>query len=516
MTTSSVVRFRGAVRGDGRTVRLATTSAALLGLLTLAFASATPLRFAVFAPELDIAAHTLGSLVCAAVAALSYGRLRQDGAFENLLQASAFVVFALANLANTAVILLDIDRHIGLRIGDPGQFPLYAWGAAQLISAALLAAGGIGAIARARVAPTSLPVLWLPTVALVALWVLLWLGREQLPVLVDPFTLRQLADEAFSATPLPAVSAGVVVLDGAAGALLLVGALGYAVTARSTGGIPRTYLVVGLVTAAFSQLHVILFPAVYSGLFSTADSLRLAFYLILVAGIYAGTSADVRALRVANSRLELLAAAEADRVAIAERARLARELHDGLAQHLWTAKLEFDRFAADLPESGTEPHTRRVQAAIDAAIIEARDAVETLRAGFDAGLSFADELPRRLDVFVDRTGYPVDLELDPTAGRLPGVVAAELLRIVEEALHNIQKHADATRIRVRVTPAEGGLAVSIEDNGRGFNVHRPQAGHGLPGMRERAALLGGRLDVRSAPGDGTAVTVRLPSDIVMA
>jgi signal transduction histidine kinase len=497
-------------------IRVAAATAALLGLVTLAFASASPLRFAVFAPELDIAAHTLGTLVCAAVAALSYGRYRQDGSGENLLQASAFVVFAVANLGNTAVILLDLDQELGLNIGNPGQFPLYAWGVAQLITAALLAVSGVGAMARVRGILMSPSLVWLPTVLLVAVWLLLWLASDQLPVLVDPVTLRQLADEVFSTAPLPAISPGVAVLDGAAGVLLVVGAVGFAINAGSTGGIPRAYLVVGLVTAAFSQLHVILFPAVYTGLFSTGDSLRLAFYLILMAGLYAGTSADVHALRTANARLELLAAAEADRVAIAERARLARELHDGLAQHLWTAKLELNRLAADLPATAAEKPSGRVDAALDAAIAEARDAVETLRAGFDAGLSFADELPRRLDLFVERTGYPVDLEIDAAPPRVPGVVATELLRIVDEALHNVHKHADATRVRVRVTARGGGLDVSIEDNGRGFNADRLHAGHGLLGMRERAALLGGQLDVRSAPGDGTAVIVRLPRDMVVA
>jgi signal transduction histidine kinase len=66
-----------------------------------------------------------------------------------------------------------------------------------------------------------------------------------------------------------------------------------------------------------------------------------------------------------------------------------------------------------------------------------------------------------------------------------------------------------------VARRSGGLDVSIEDNGRGFNVDRLPAGHGLLGMRERAMLLGGQLEVRSASGDGTAVTVSLPSEVVI-
>jgi len=494
-------------------VVIATSAAIVLFVVTIAFAAATPLRFAVFSSELDLVSHTVGTLVCAAVAALSLARFRQDGRVEGLLQASAFVVLAVANLANTLVVTLDVDGRLGLGLGEPGQVPLYAWAVARLLTAALLAGGALAPTpAAALVVAHWRALLVLPTLALVAASVVLWLARDYLPILVDPATLAQLADETFALAPVPGFNLGILALDGAAALLLIAGTMGYARPDRGTGGVPRPYLVVGLVVAAFSQVHFILYPAVYSGLVSTGDVLRIAFYVVLVAGIHAGTTADVRALRSANERLKLLAGAEADRTAIAERARLARELHDGLAQHLWSTKLSFDRLAEDLVEAqpATEPQIRLVQGGLDSALREARDAVATLRVGFDAGLSFADELPRRLDGFVDRTGYVVDLELEPAAARLPGVVAADLLRIVEEALHNVQKHADATRIRVRVARDGAGLMLSVEDNGHGFHPDNIRSGHGVVGMRERAALLGGRLEVRSAPGDGTAVIVRLP------
>lgn len=247
---------------------------------------------------------------------------------------------------------------------------------------------------------------------------------------------------------------------------------------------------------------------------STGDALRIAFFLILIAGINAGTRTDLQTLRTANGRLQLLAAAEADRTAIAERARLARELHDGLAQDLWRTKLEFDRLSTQLDQANPETidQLTRVREALDAARLEAGDAVGALRSGFDAGLSLADELPRRLDAFVDRTGFRVDLDLDATTGRLPGVLAAEVLRIVDESIHNVQKHADATRILVRAAIEDGVLRVTIDDNGRGFNRDATSSGHGLVGMRERAILLGGNLEVRSAPGDGTTIALSVPAD----
>ena len=491
-------------------------TAAVLLPVTIAFIAISSLRFAIFAPQLDLALNTIGTLIALAVSTLGYARFREEGGFGSLVEASAFLVIASVSVANTAAIVTGTDAIFGLTLPDPGQLPLYFWAAARLLSAGLLAAGAFPRSAR-RLEAAGHPraMLWAPTALLGLACALLWIVRDHLPVLVDPATLRQLADESFSAAPLPGVNLGILVLDGSAAILLVAATIGYARGSGPSSGVPRTYLVIGLVIAAFSQVHFILYPAVYSGLVSTGDALRVAFYLVLVAGIQAGTRADLRALRAANARLRLFAASEADRTAIAERARLARELHDGLAQDLWTTKLEFDRLIGLLGDQEISIGTQveRVNHTLDAAVGEAREAVGALRSGFDAGLSFADELPRRLDAFVDSTGYLVDLELDPRAGRLPGVLAADVLRVIEEALHNIQKHADATRIRVRVELRHETLVVSVDDNGQGFNPSTALPGNGLLGMRERAVLLGGRLEIRSGPGDGTSIQLIIPAAV---
>lgn len=489
-------------------------TAIILLLATVAFAAIGSLRFAIFAPQLDLALNTLASVGAIAVATLGYARFREGGGFGSLLEASAFLVLATASSANTLAIVTGIDSSLGLTLGDPGQMPLYFWSAARLVSAGLLAAGAIPRSAR-RIEAAGHPraLLWLPTAGLVVGCAALWLARDQMPVLVDRITLGQLADESFSSVPLPGINTGILVLDGAAAILLIAAIVGYTRSTARPTGVPRPFLVVGLVIAVYSQVHFILYPAVYSGLVSTGDALRIAFYVVLVGGIQAGTRADLQALRSANAQLRLFAASEADRTAIAERARLARELHDGLAQDLWTTKLEFDRLSTLIGARGTPiaEQLERVGRTLASAVGEARDAVGALRSGFDAGLSFADELPRRLDAFADRTGYLVDLEQDPQAAHLPGVLAADVLRIVEEAMHNVQKHADATRIRVVVRFRDDELIVSVDDNGRGFNTTTTPPGHGLTGMRERASLLGGRLEVVSAPGDGTSVQLHLPA-----
>lgn len=490
----------------------------LAGLLlaTVAWAADNSLRFALFSPPLDIAVNTVGSGVSAAVAMLGFARYREGGGTPTLLLAASFVVLAVANLSDLVAVISGWDAALGLSLGDPGQLPLYGWAIARLVSAGLLVAGAFDATATRRIwTRRPLLTLVLPSVALTIGCAGLWLVQAHLPTLIDPATLGSLASEAFSSTPLPGVNVGLLLVDGGAGLLLAVAAAGY-LRRTSNPGIPRRYLVLGLVFAAFSQLHFVLYPAaVYTSIVSTGDALRIAFYIVLVAGVIAASRADLQALRSANGRLELLASATADHAAIAERARLARELHDGLAQNLWTAKLEFDRLATqvDIEGSPAVGQVERVRAALDAARLEAREAVTTLRSGFDAGLSLSDELPRRLEAFIDRTGYAVDLELDPRAPAVPGVVAGEVLHVVDEALHNVEKHADATLVRVRLTADGGGLLVTVEDNGQGFNPEATTEGHGLTGMRERATLLGGRLVIRSGPGDGTAVQLFLPAGV---
>ncbi|HUP83597.1 MAG TPA: ATP-binding protein, partial [Candidatus Limnocylindria bacterium] len=99
--------------------------------------------------------------------------------------------------------------------------------------------------------------------------------------------------------------------------------------------------------------------------------------------------------------------------------------------------------------------------------------------------------------------------------RLPCDVEANVYRIVQEALHNIAKHAHATQVTVYVTQQHGSVVLLIADDGRGFDPHqrRPAGdrnGMGLMSMQERAALVGGRIDIESAAGRGTSISVRVP------
>jgi two-component system, NarL family, sensor histidine kinase UhpB len=108
----------------------------------------------------------------------------------------------------------------------------------------------------------------------------------------------------------------------------------------------------------------------------------------------------------------------------------------------------------------------------------------------------------------------VELTIDKLPTRLPPEHETVLFRVAQEALANVQRHARATRVALRLSQDDGVVRLRVKDNGVGFDPrqpprHQPGSGLGLPGMRERVGLVDGRLEVDSAPGEGTCITVEL-------
>ena len=294
-------------------------------------------------------------------------------------------------------------------------------------------------------------------------------------------------------------------------ALFLVAAVLSRRLVRRSGTAGAAYLAVGLLLAAFAQVDGLFDPS-YAGLVSDADLLRLSFYLVLLLGLTADIVATVRELRASRDELEGMKDLEVERAALEERGRLSRELHDGLAQRLWTAKLKAVRLAAapDLP-ADLRLLADEVSGAVDAGLEEARQAVMTLRLAAEPGHTFSALLARAVDDFEDRFGIRAEFECPSEIPRLPVRSEAELLRITQEALSNVSRHADATVVRVRATADGASLLLTIRDNGRGFDPGAVEAGHfGLTSMRERGALISAEVSVESRPLDGTSVLVRLP------
>jgi two-component system CheB/CheR fusion protein len=201
-----------------------------------------------------------------------------------------------------------------------------------------------------------------------------------------------------------------------------------------------------------------------------------------------------------------------------ERRRIARDIHDQMGQQMTALRmtLEAAQRGAALPEvAETIGRARRLADDLDHTI----DFLTwELR---PAGLELS-ELPNALSDLVrtwsERFGIVAECECIGLRSKLPLEITVNLYRITQEALHNVYKHAAATHVRVLIEIRTLAVLLTIEDNGRGFDAAAaggPQSGVGLVGMRERALLIGGALQIESAPGGGTTIFVRVPlgSDI---
>ena len=201
-----------------------------------------------------------------------------------------------------------------------------------------------------------------------------------------------------------------------------------------------------------------------------------------------------------------------------ERERLAREMHDGLAQNLGYLLLKVRMLSELIPP----PCPPRVAAALGEAekiaadaFREVRQSIFGLRTMVTRSLGLVPTLAEYLHDFSEQSGVAVDLRLgDEARIRLSPDREVQLIRIIQEALTNVRKHAGARQASVSLEATGEGLEVAIADDGCGFDPARVQAvgrgSFGLQTMEERAAAVGGALRVESAPGKGTRVVVRFP------
>ena len=206
-------------------------------------------------------------------------------------------------------------------------------------------------------------------------------------------------------------------------------------------------------------------------------------------------------------------AEESTRLARAEeRARLAREIHDTLAQGLTGIALHIEGGLRQLERDPSEARERleRALAMARESLEEARRSVLDLRTAPLAGKPLAEALRALGRAFTSETGVRVVVRAEAAAG-LPLRVEAELFRIAQEALANVRRHAHAAEVALTLRSDGKTARLTIRDDGRGFE--QAEAGddrYGVLGMRERARLLGGTLRVESRPGAGTTVRVAVP------
>ncbi|HKH12858.1 MAG TPA: GAF domain-containing sensor histidine kinase [Rubrobacter sp.] len=201
--------------------------------------------------------------------------------------------------------------------------------------------------------------------------------------------------------------------------------------------------------------------------------------------------------------------------AVEERNRLAREIHDTLAQNLTATGLQIESAEA-LLEADADPE--KVRATLDRALSltrsnldEARRSVLDLRAAPLEDRSLPEALRDLVGRWESETGVSTRFRSVNGSRPLPPGVEAALYRVCGEALANVARHADAGRVTVRLVSTPDSVGLLVEDDGRGFDpAGVPEDRHGILGMTERVAVLGGVLRVDSGPGSGTRVEATLP------
>jgi two-component system NarL family sensor kinase len=209
-------------------------------------------------------------------------------------------------------------------------------------------------------------------------------------------------------------------------------------------------------------------------------------------------------------------AEDATRLARAEeRTRMAREIHDTLAQGLTAIALNIEGAMHRL-----ETHPDQARERLERALAMARENLEDARrsvldlrgASRLEGKPLAEALAGLARSFTSDSGVPVRVTA-ATTERLPLRIEAELFRVAQEALTNVRKHAHASEVELALRKRGSTLTLSVRDDGRGFSprAHRSdELRHGIVGMRERAKLLGGSLQISTAPGAGTRIVARVP------
>ncbi|HEU6443850.1 MAG TPA: histidine kinase [Gaiellaceae bacterium] len=435
----------------------------LLGAALALFLAYPDLRSTYELPNLRLALDTGMVLAATIVAVLAGVRFSVEGRLLDLLLCAGFATAAATGLFFAVCPVLG---------GDPVGTP-EAWAgvAGRTLALGLIAAASF---ARGRTAEGR----WALRLGLVLAAIALggvWLAARSL------------------GASLPSLESGgdlpgpMIVALALQGVLSLVAVCGFGLRYRRYGEDLDSWLALAATLMLSADLHYIFTPVVASSVVSQGDFLRLLSYGLLLAGVW-------RAIRFA----------EFGRAVAEERARVAREIHDGLAQYLFTISTH-----AAMLERGSAPEgtVGRLKAAAQLAQQEARFAILALSSA-SGNAPFDIALRRYLDVLTADGELAVELEVDP------GVVLApdeqiEVFRIVQEGLANVRRHAGATQAEVWIGRDGAKRLVRIHDDGAGFEPAENGAGQGLKNMRTRAASIGGAFGFVSAPGRGTALEVVL-------
>jgi signal transduction histidine kinase len=439
---------------------------ALLGSATALFLTNPSLRNTYELPEGRLVLDTAVVLAATIVAILAAVRFKVEGRVLDLLLAAGFFVAGVGTLAFSVLPVL----------GGSNQGAPEAWAAigSRVLAATLIALAPLvpapRIVARKRTLLAGIAVL---LVGLLAIWLPLRGFGARLSILEVPRD----GGRAFELT----------VATSSLALLALVAVIGFAIRYRVRGEDLDSWLALGATLTLFAELHYVLTPDVSSDFVSQGDFLRVLSYGVLLVGVWRAISF-----------------AEFGRAVAEERARVAREIHDGLAQYLFAVSTHASMLEAGAPLEQTLPKLKEAAAAAQQ---EARFAVLALSSA--SGTAPFDAALRRYVEFLTADGaLEVDVEIDPSILLAPDE-QIEVFRIVQEGLANVRKHAGARRADVWIGQRLGRRIVSVRDDGVGFEGEEAPAGQGLKNMRQRAKTIDGGFVLRSRPGAGTSLEVVL-------
>jgi signal transduction histidine kinase len=271
--------------------------------------------------------------------------------------------------------------------------------------------------------------------------------------------------------------------------LYILAAFGFARRHRLTEDELSGWLAIACILAGASRVNYYFHPAVYSNWVYTGDVFRFGFYLALLIGA---------AREVASYWTSVIAAASLE-----ERRRLARDVHDGLAQEI----AFIGRNVRLLREQGAEPQlVDRISRGVARAQEESRRVVGALASSGNEPLEKA--LADAAREAARRYGAAVDMDLADGIILSPREREA-VLRIASEAVANAARHSGAETLRVYLERLDAGMRLEVVDDGEGFDAERPRRGFGLVTMKDRAEALGGKLRIDSRSGAGTKVELEL-------
>ena len=258
--------------------------------------------------------------------------------------------------------------------------------------------------------------------------------------------------------------------------------------------------------------------------FSLANPLILVYLIIGAAGILIGVWMSAIIVQSARRRelIEQLEATQADLAAaerregiLEERQRLAREIHDTLAQGFTSIVMHLEAVEQALPDDldTLQKHLDQARGTARSSLEEARRVVQDLRPDLLEQQSLPDAIERTAVRWAEESGIPISTTITGKPAALHPDIEVTLLRATQEALNNIRKHAQATTVQLTLSYMDDLVILDVQDNGVGLKGAEPSpfsGGYGLQAMRERAELCGGSAILESDPGEGTTIVVSIP------